>query len=143
MPASNSSYDPPTESQRSVLREDGIEYGFIGRLQGLKYEYRRDITDRASLERNFREKFEELNQVRLTNAEFTRLLDEIVTPDVFTASGTLQNSSAMASNNFTRNRDTCLFQNGSRAIKPNKIGAEPVGTKATDSDEIGCIEDSL
>ena len=73
MPASNSSYDPPTESQRSVLREDGIEYGFIGRLQGLKYEYRRDITDRASLERNFREKFEELNHVRLTDADFAQL----------------------------------------------------------------------
>jgi hypothetical protein len=38
------------EEQPSILREDGIEYGFIGKLQGLKYEYRRDITDRASLE---------------------------------------------------------------------------------------------
>jgi len=54
------------------LKEDGIEYGFVGKLQGLKHEYRPDITDRASLQRNFREKFKELNRVRLTDAEFAR-----------------------------------------------------------------------
>ena len=37
-----------------------IEYGFIGTLQKLKYEYRPDITNRATLEANFREKFEAL-----------------------------------------------------------------------------------
>jgi type I restriction enzyme R subunit len=73
--------DPPS----SVLKEQHVESGFIGKLQGLKYEYRPDITDRSALEANFREKFEALNRVRLTNAEFARLLDEIVTPDVFTA----------------------------------------------------------
>ena len=56
----------------------GIEYGFIGRLQGLKYKYRPDITNRATLERNFREKFEAWNRVRLTDAEFSRLLYELV-----------------------------------------------------------------
>jgi type I restriction enzyme R subunit len=68
------------------VREDTIESGFIGKLQGLKYDYRRDITNRATLEQNFREKFEALNRVRLTDAEFARLLDEIVVADVFTAS---------------------------------------------------------
>ncbi len=82
---SNFTDAPPSDFPTSVLREDGVESGFIGTLQGLKYEYRSDITDRASLERNFREKFESLNRVRLTDAEFARLLDEIVTPDVFTA----------------------------------------------------------
>ncbi len=38
MPPSKSTYDSQAEAPRSVLREDGIEYGFIGRLQGLKYE---------------------------------------------------------------------------------------------------------
>lgn len=86
-----------------VLREDGIEYGFIGKLQGLKYTYRPDIRDRATLERNFREKFEALNRVRLTDAEFARLHDEIVTPDVFAAAKTLRGINA-----FTRDDGTPL-----------------------------------
>lgn len=59
-----------------VVKEEQIEYGFIGKLQGLKYEYRPDIRDRAALERNFREKFEALNRVNLTDGEFARLLDD-------------------------------------------------------------------
>ncbi len=65
------------------VREDTIEYGFIGTLQGLKYEYRAGIRDRATLEQNFREKFQQLNRVNLTDSEFARLLDQIVTPNVF------------------------------------------------------------
>lgn len=49
-----------------------------------------DIRDRESLERNFREKFEALNRVRLTDAEFARLLEEIVSPDVFACSERLR-----------------------------------------------------
>jgi type I restriction enzyme, R subunit len=96
-----SSYDLPSDDLPSVVREDTIEYGFIGTLQGLKYDYRRDITDRASLERNFREKFEALNRVRLTDAEFARLLDEIVTADVFTASKTLRSINSFARDDGT------------------------------------------
>jgi type I restriction enzyme, R subunit len=103
MTPSKSTYDPPSGAPGSVLREDGIEYGLIGTLQGLKYEYRRDITNRATLEQNFREKFEALNRVRLTDAEFARLLDEIVTPDVFTAAQTLRGINA-----FTRDDGTPL-----------------------------------
>lgn len=91
------------EAQSSIVREDTIEYGFIGTLQKLKYEYRPDIRDRATLEANFREKFESLNSVRLTDAEFARLLDEIVTPDVFAASKTLRGINA-----FTRDDGTPL-----------------------------------
>ena len=93
----------PSSAPPSFVREDTIEYGFIGKLQGLKYEYRPDIRDRASLERNFREKFDELNRVRLTDSEFARLLDEIVTPDVFIASKTLRSI-----NSFTRDDGTPL-----------------------------------
>jgi type I restriction enzyme R subunit len=102
MSASKVTYSLP-DFPSSVLREDGIESGFIGKLQGLKYDYRPDITNRATLEKNFREKFEALNRVRLTDAEFSRLLDEIVTPDVFTASKTLR-----AMNSFTRDDGTPL-----------------------------------
>ncbi len=80
MPHSKDTDSRPAARPHSVVREDTIEYGFIGTLQNLKYAYRDDIRDRAALEQNFREKFEALNRVHLTDAEFARLLDEIVTP---------------------------------------------------------------
>lgn len=83
--------------------ENQIELDLIAKLGELKYSYRLDIRDRAALEANFREKFETLNRVKLTDGEFTRLLDEIVTPDVFTASRTLRSINA-----FTREDGTPL-----------------------------------
>jgi type I restriction enzyme, R subunit len=103
MPSSKFTYALPSAAPNHVVREEQIEYGFIGKLQNLKYEYRADIRDRASLERNFREKFEALNRVHLTDGEFARLLDEIVTPDVFTAARTLRSI-----NSFTREDGTPL-----------------------------------
>ncbi|WP_372827453.1 type I restriction endonuclease subunit R [Polaromonas sp.] len=103
MPSSKLPYDLPSRAPSPVVREEQIEYGFIGKLQGLKYEYRADIRDRASLECNFREKFEALNRVKLSDSEFARLLDEIVTPDVFTAARTLRERNA-----FTREDGTPL-----------------------------------
>lgn len=89
--------DLPSGASSSVIKEGHIEYGFLGKLQNLKYEYRDDIRDRVALERNFREKFEALNSVKLTETEFARLLDEIVTPDVFTAAKTLRGINAFRS----------------------------------------------
>ena len=103
MASSKITYHSLPERERSIVREDTIEYGFIGTLQKLKYEYRPDITNRATLEANFREKFEALNRVHLTDAEFARLLDEITTPDVFTASKTLRSI-----NSFVRDDGTPL-----------------------------------
>lgn len=62
-----------------------IEQVLIAKICEFKYTPRPDIRDRATLEANFREKFEQLDRVKLTNAEFERLLEEITTPDVFTA----------------------------------------------------------
>lgn len=87
----------------SVVNEPQVEYGFIGKLTDLKYTYRTDIRDRKSLELNFRRKFETLNRVNLTDAEFARLRDEIVTPDVFQASKILRQK-----NTFTREDGTPL-----------------------------------
>ncbi len=70
MPSSKLTYALPSGAPSPVIKEEQIEYGFIGKLQGLKYEYRADIRDRASLERNFREKFEALNRVHLSDGEF-------------------------------------------------------------------------
>lgn len=66
-----------------MTKEYQIEQEFIQKLIELKYNYRPDITDRKSLELNFRNKFEALNKVQLTDHEFLRLRDEIITPDVF------------------------------------------------------------
>ena len=73
-----------------MTKENQIEQSLISKLTDLKYTNRPDIKDRFSLEQNFREKFELLNRVRLSNSEFARLRDEIITPDVFAASKTLR-----------------------------------------------------
>lgn len=91
------------EFEPCTIREQDIEMAFLGKLRGLKYTDRPDIRDRAGLEANFREKFEGLNRVRLTDSEFARLLDEIITADVFTASRTLRER-----NSFTRDDGTPL-----------------------------------
>lgn len=70
--------------------ESQIEKDLIRKLEELKYAYRPDIHDRESLETNFRQKFEVLNRVSLTDAEFARLRDEIVTPDVYQAAKKLR-----------------------------------------------------
>jgi type I restriction enzyme R subunit len=84
-----------------ATQERLIEEQFIAKLRGLKYEYREDIRDRAALEQNFRAKFEALNRVTLTQGEFSRLLEEIISPDVFTAARTLRER-----NSFTRDDGT-------------------------------------
>ena len=66
-----------------MTKEQQIEQGLIAKLQDLKYTYRSDISDKASLEQNFRKKFEALNRVNLSDAEFNRLREEIITADVF------------------------------------------------------------
>ncbi|MNI98755.1 hypothetical protein D3C73_1576630 [compost metagenome] len=55
-------------------------------MTDLKYTYRNDIRGRKSLETNFRKKFNALNLVSLTDAEFVRLRDEIINSGVFIAS---------------------------------------------------------
>ena len=71
--------------------ERALEESLVTKLRDLKYEYRPDIRDRATLVANFREKFETLNRVKLTEDEFPRLLDEIVKPDVYEAARSLRN----------------------------------------------------
>jgi len=83
--------------------ERDFEETFLTKLRSLKYQYRPDIRNRVSLESNFRAKFEALNRVNLTDAEFQRLLDEVVTPDVFLAARALRER-----NSFTRDDGTPL-----------------------------------
>lgn len=73
-----------------MIRERQIENGFIQKLKDLKYSYRPDINNRETLEQNFREKFERLNRVHLTDSEFNRLLEDITDSDVFLSSKRLR-----------------------------------------------------
>ncbi|SEA99330.1 type I restriction endonuclease subunit R [Marinobacterium iners] len=86
-----------------MTKEQQIEQGLIARLQELKYTYRDDIRDKAGLEQNFRKKFEALNRVNLSDAEFNRLRDEIITADVFQAAQALREKGK-----FTREDGTPL-----------------------------------
>ena len=86
-----------------IANERQLEIELIEKLTDLKYEYRADIRDRDALERNFREKFQQLNRVNLTDEEFKRLLEEIITPDVYTAAQTLRTR-----NSFVREDGTPL-----------------------------------
>jgi type I restriction enzyme R subunit len=86
------------------MTEQQIEQALIEKLGELKYTYRPDINDRAALEHNFRQHFEALNRVHLTDSEFARMLDNIVTPDVFTAAKHLREK-----NSFERDDGTPLY----------------------------------
>ena len=73
-----------------ITKEKQIEENLISKLVGLKYAYSHNIPDRDAVEKNFRSKFEALNRVNLTDSEFARLRDELVTADVFAASKKLR-----------------------------------------------------
>ncbi len=103
MASSKIFYQDSIDNQSPVVKEQGIEEGLIAKLRDLKYTVRPDIRDRSTLEANFREKFESLNHVHLTDSEFSRLLEEIVTDDVFTAAKRLREI-----NSFTRDDGTPL-----------------------------------
>lgn len=86
-----------------MKNEKQIELSFIEKLKELNYIYREDIKDKASLEENFRKHFQELNRVRLSDSEFARLKESIITPDVFSAAKILRET-----NTFKRDDDTPL-----------------------------------
>lgn len=84
-----------------IQSEAQLEQQFLEKLQEMKYTYRSDIRDLDALESNFRQKFERLNFVTLSDDEFRKLLQENVTADVFTASKRLREKQT-----FTRNDGT-------------------------------------
>ncbi|MET4081558.1 type I restriction enzyme R subunit [Pedobacter sp. UYP30] len=73
-----------------MAKENQIEESLIKQLTELKYTYRSDVIDRKTLEQNFKNKFEALNRVHLTDSEFLRLREDIINPDVFVASKLLR-----------------------------------------------------
>lgn len=80
-----------------------IEQNFIEKLKQLKYIYREDIKDRLSLKENFRIHFQKLNRINLSDSEFARLKESIITTNVFSAAKILRET-----NTFKRDDDTPL-----------------------------------
>lgn len=72
------------------VRESDIEQGLIKLLQYQNYTYRPDIRDKAALDQNFREKFQALNRVTLTDSEYDRLKTDIISSDVYEAADRLR-----------------------------------------------------
>ncbi len=96
---------PPKSAYISVkksymIKEANIENKLIKKLTDLKYTYRPDIRDWNTLEQNFREKFNALNRVTLSDGEYAKLRAEIVNSDVFTTS------------NHLRQRNTFIREDG-------------------------------
>ncbi|MDK9694619.1 MAG: type I restriction endonuclease subunit R [Sulfurimonas sp.] len=87
-----------------MTKESKIEQDFIAKLQDLKYIYRQDIRSKETLDANFRQKFQELNHVNLSDAEFARLLDSIITGDVYGSAKILREK-----NSFVRDDGTPLY----------------------------------
>ncbi|MYJ86834.1 MAG: type I restriction endonuclease subunit R [Rhodobacteraceae bacterium] len=80
------------DNNKHSTPEQVLEEDLVNKLHNdLNYVYRSDIRNREELEKNFREKFEALNKVKLTDNEFRQILEEVVTPDVFKAANALRN----------------------------------------------------
>jgi len=112
-----------------VTKEQQIEEALIAKLRDLKYTYRPDIRDKASLEQNFRDKFERHNLVTLTDSEFARLKNEIITSDVFTSAKRLRERQAFEREDGTpmdytlvNNKDWC--KNDFEVINQLRINTE-------------------
>lgn len=86
-----------------MKNERQIETDFIEKLRELNYVYRDDIKDKDSLEENFRAHFQKLNRVNLSDSEFARFRESIITPDVFASAKQLRET-----NTFKRDDDTPL-----------------------------------
>lgn len=86
-----------------MKNEKQIEISFIEKLKELKYTYREDIKNRAALEENFKMHFQNLNRVKLSDAEFISLKEKIITSDEFAAAKILRET-----NTLNRDDDTPL-----------------------------------
>ncbi|MBA5249091.1 MAG: type I restriction endonuclease subunit R [Gammaproteobacteria bacterium] len=86
-----------------LTQEQKIERGLIEKLRSLGYHYNRKIIDQDSLNANFRQQFNALNQVNLADSEFKRLMGSIIKPDVFAVAQTLRGR-----NSFERDDGTPL-----------------------------------
>ncbi len=86
-----------------MKKEQKIEQDLIKKLEALGYQYNQNIRNQTALNANFRQKFNKLNGVNLSDVEFNRLMESIVSPDIFASSQTLRQV-----NSFERDDGTPL-----------------------------------
>lgn len=84
-------------------KEQKIEQDLIKKLESLGYKYNQNIRNQATLNANFRQKFNTLNRINLADSEFNRLMESIIKPDVFASSQILRGR-----NSFERDDGTPL-----------------------------------
>ena len=114
-----------------ITPERDLEESVVTKLRDLKYKYRPDIRDRAKLEANFREKFKALNRVNLTDGEFQRLLDEIVTPDVYESARSLRNGKRLSATTARRSTTpSSTSRTGARTPSKSSISSASIRTTA-------------
>lgn len=87
-----------------MLMERDIEEQLIQKLVELKYTDRADIRTIDALHQNFRQKFNQLHDITLTDNEFERLLQEMIHSDVFVCAERLR-----AQHLFEREDGTPLY----------------------------------
>lgn len=112
-----------------VTTEKQIEQKFIQTLVDLKYCYRPEIKDNITLEQNFREKFNLLNNINLSDEEFSSLKHNIIKGDVFGASKLLRQQNSLLRDDGTvlyytivHNEDWC--KNSFEVINQLRINTE-------------------
>lgn len=69
MPPDMPPYEYVADHGPHSVNEQDIGTDFIERLRTLKHTYRDDIHDRTTLEKDFRDRFEPLNHVTLTDGD--------------------------------------------------------------------------
>jgi len=112
--------------------ERQLEEELIAKLKELKYRYREDVHDRATLEANFRDQFQQLNRVKLTDEEFQRLLEEIITPDVFTAAQTVvdrKDLDRQTRKEFKRFQEGCVEANTNTGFLVQRLISDDAADK--------------
>ena len=126
-----------------IQSEAQLEQQFLEKLQEMKYTYRSDIRDLDALESNFRQKFERLNFVTLSDDEFRKLLQENVTADVFTASKRLREKQTFTRNDGTtfdyslvNLRDWCK---NDYEVVTSSLSIPPIVASATTSSSWSCL----
>lgn len=80
MPAPSNSTYPLPRSATHCIGERGIEDAFIDKLRSLKYAYRPDINDRATLEANFRDLVKIQKTIQSATAKHNQFLKELGLP---------------------------------------------------------------
>src|SRR5690554_732026 len=115
-----------------MTKEYEIENWLIERLKDLKYIHRPDISDRKSLEANFRAKFEALNKVKLTTVGFYACGNPTLNPPYLKP----PNCCASGSTSSVRTANPCIIpcstsRTGAKTITSSSVSCASIPKTAS------------